>query len=229
MASASDALLFSIFLLVISPYETQGNDALLGEPCAVDKNCISAQMVCGSGTCKCFRGQYPSEDRRNCIATTSGLCFDDSDCRSLPSSRCFMVDSTEGICTCNDGYSSSEDERKCLRDASYQESCEEAAQCTSRLGYQAVCKEGRCECEANNHYSVLDGRCIADVGLLGACVNTSQCVISDSRNKVVCENSRCTCAPGYEEYQDTCKDGAQNVIVSGAVFLLYWITKFVIT
>jgi hypothetical protein len=49
-------------------------------------------------------------------------------------------------------------------DASYQESCEEAAQCTSRLGYQAVCKEGRCECQANNHYSVLDGRCIADVG-----------------------------------------------------------------
>ena len=30
------------------------------------------------------------------VTTTSGLCFDDSDCRSLQSSSCFIVDSLEG-------------------------------------------------------------------------------------------------------------------------------------
>lgn len=49
-------------------------------------------------------------------------------------------------------------------DASYQGSCDQTAQCASRLGYYAVCKEGRCECQVNYHYSVLDDRCIQNVG-----------------------------------------------------------------
>ena len=49
-------------------------------------------------------------------------------------------------------------------DASYQGSCEDTAQCTSRLGDYAICKEGICECQANFHFSVQDGRCIANVG-----------------------------------------------------------------
>jgi len=48
------------------------------------------------------------------VTATSALCFDDSDCRSLQSSRCFIVDDSEGTCMCNEGYSSSEDTRKCV-------------------------------------------------------------------------------------------------------------------
>jgi hypothetical protein len=48
------------------------------------------------------------------FTATSGLCFDNSDCRSLPSSACLLLDKLEGSCTCIDSYSSSEDERECL-------------------------------------------------------------------------------------------------------------------
>jgi hypothetical protein len=185
-------------------------------------------MVCGSGICRCLRGHLPSEDNRNCIATTSGLCFDDPDCRSLQSSSCFIVDSSEGTCTCNEGYSSSEDTKRCLPGSSYQTSCEETVQCTSQLGIFALCQEGRCECQVKSHFSLLDGRCIQDVDLLGVCVNSSQCVNRGSPNSVVCENSRCSCASGFAQVQDRCGAGAQNVIVSGTVFLLYWIIKIII-
>jgi hypothetical protein len=50
-----------------------------------------------------------------------------------------------------------------LTDVGYQESCREAGQCASRLGYNAVCRETRCGCQTNYHYSELDSRCIVDV------------------------------------------------------------------
>jgi len=225
MVSASQALLFSFFILLVVTYETQGNDELLSQPCTVDRNCISPQMVCGAGICRCLRGHNPTEDNRNCIATTNGLCFDDSDCRSLQSSSCFKVDNLEGTCTCNEGYSSSEDTLRCLPGSNYQGSCEENVQCTTQLGISALCVEGRCECPVNYHFSLLDGRCIQAVGLLGSCVNSSQCMTSGSQNNVRCESGRCSCSPGFVQIQDSCRDGAQNVIVSGTVFLLYWFIK----
>jgi len=228
MVSASQALLFSVFLVLFVTYETQGNNALLSESCTVDRNCISPQMVCGSGMCRCLRGHLPSDDNRNCIATTSGLCFDDSDCRSLQSSSCFLVDGSEGTCMCNEGYASSEDTRRCLPGSSFQGSCEENAQCTSQLGTSAVCMEGRCVCQTQHHFSLLDGRCILDVGLLGSCVNTSQCVVSGAQNNARCVDGRCSCAPGFAQIQDSCRGSAQNVIVSATVFLLYFIIKVII-
>lgn len=48
------------------------------------------------------------------FTATSGLCFEASDCNTLPSSSCFILDLYEGTCTCNDAYTSSEDERECL-------------------------------------------------------------------------------------------------------------------
>lgn len=225
MVSASQALLFSVFLLLVVTYETQGNNALHTEPCTVDRNCISPQMVCGSGICRCLRGHLPSEDNRNCIATTSGLCFDESDCTSLQSSSCFLVDSSEGTCTCKEGYSSSEDTTRCLPGSGYQGSCEESVQCSSQLGIFALCVDDRCECQVKYHYSLLDGRCIPDVGLQGICVNSSQCVTNGSQKNVHCDGGTCSCTPGYVQVRDSCTDGAQNVIVSATVFLLYWIIK----
>ena len=48
--------------------------------------------------------------------------------------------------------------------SSYQGSCEENVQCTSRLGDFALCEEGRCECQVKHHFSLVDQRCILDVG-----------------------------------------------------------------
>jgi hypothetical protein len=56
---------YEVFLSI-----STGINALIGEACEVDKNCISAQMVCGSNRlCVCMRGHYPTEDRKNCIAS----------------------------------------------------------------------------------------------------------------------------------------------------------------
>ncbi|XP_021932953.1 tenascin-like isoform X2 [Zootermopsis nevadensis] len=187
-------------------------------------------MVCSPGrVCECMRGHYPSEDRRGCIATTSGLCFETSDCNTLPSSSCFILDQFEGTCTCNDAYTSSEDERECLPDASFHGSCREAVQCVSRLGFYAVCREGQCECQNNYHYSITEERCIGDVGLLGPCVNTSQCVTRGEQNAVVCLDGRCSCSQGYEQFQDYCRAGAHKAVLAGTTFFLYWIIKAVIT
>jgi len=223
--SAFQALLFSGFLLLVITYGTQANDALIGDACAVDRNCITPQTVCGSGSCRCFNGHTPSEDRRNCIASTRGVCFDDSDCRSLQSSRCFIVESLDGTCTCNDGFTSSEDTRTCLSEAGFQGSCQERGQCTRQLGINSVCAEGRCNCQAQFHFSLQDRRCIMSVGLQGNCVNSSQCVAGGSQNNVVCENGICSCASGFVRAEDSCRAGAQNAIVSGTVFLLYLIIK----
>jgi hypothetical protein len=49
------------------------------------------------------------------VTATSGLCFDDSDCRSLQFSWCIIdVNSMQGTCTCKEGFSPSEDGRNCL-------------------------------------------------------------------------------------------------------------------
>ncbi|XP_033611079.1 multiple epidermal growth factor-like domains protein 10 isoform X2 [Cryptotermes secundus] len=253
MTSAADVLLCSVVLLLVATCEAEGINALIGEECEVDRNCISAQMLCPStGRCECWRGHYPTEDRRNCIATTSGLCFDNSDCRSLLYSSCFIRDSFDGSCTCSDGYSSSEDERECLPDMGYQETCKEAVQCESRLVDNAVCREGKCGCQVNYHYSTLDGRCIRDVRLLEPCVNSSQCVTSNQHSKVECRDNRCSCPEGYEQIQDYCRgynfksigggafihrgnsandesngDGASNLQVSVAALSVYWVVQLV--
>jgi len=48
------------------------------------------------------------------VTATRGLCFEESDCRSLQSSSCFVVDGVDGICTCNEGSTSSQDFTRCL-------------------------------------------------------------------------------------------------------------------
>lgn len=185
--------------------------------------------VCESGTCRCFRGHNPSDNRRNCIATTRGLCFNDNDCRSLPSSSCFILDASEGTCTCRDGFSPSLDTLRCLSDSGFLRVCEENVQCTSPMGINALCTAGVCDCQIQHHFSVLDGRCIRSVGLGDSCQNHTQCVAGGSQSNVRCENGRCSCNPDFVQDQDNCRAGAQNVVVSGTVFLLYWIIKIVIS
>ena len=48
------------------------------------------------------------------VTATTGLCFVESDCRSLQSSRCFIVEGMDGTCTCNEGFSASTDTTRCL-------------------------------------------------------------------------------------------------------------------
>jgi len=227
MASASQALLFSVSLFLVIIYETQAQDALLGDQCSVDRNCISPLTVCTSGICTCFRGHIASEDRRNCIATTTGLCFVESDCRSLQSSRCFIVEGMDGTCTCNEGFSASTDTTRCLSDSNWRGPCEERGQCLMRLGNFAQCLEGRCDCIPQHHFSTQDGQCIRSVGLGDNCENNWQCVADGSQSNVVCVNNRCACASGFVQHQGRCTDGAHSVTVSGAVFLLYWIIKVI--
>jgi len=226
MVSAYRAFLFSVFLLVLVTYETQAQNALIGEQCSVDRNCITPLTICGNGVCSCFRGHNPTDDRRSCVATTTGLCFDNSDCRSLQFSNCLTLEARDGICTCGDGYVPSRDQRRCLPAANFQGSCEATEQCALRLGVFSLCNEGRCQCQAQSHFFAQEQRCIRSAGLGGACDNTGQCAVNGS---ALCQDARCVCGPGHVEDQGQCRAGAQNVVVSGAVFLLYWIIKAVIT
>jgi hypothetical protein len=51
-----------------------------------------------------------------------------------------------------------------FKESSYGGSCEETVQCTSRLGINALWKEGRCDCEVQFRYSPVDGYCIKVYG-----------------------------------------------------------------
>jgi len=57
--------IYNVECLVSSGYE-----ALIGELCEMDRNCLTKQMVCNPDkTCDCMKGHYPSDDRRGCIAS----------------------------------------------------------------------------------------------------------------------------------------------------------------
>ncbi|XP_069686449.1 uncharacterized protein [Periplaneta americana] len=161
-----------VFFLLLTTSKTKGNNAAIGDYCEVDKNCLTRQMVCGPGqVCECLQGHYASEDNRNCIATTSGICFEPADCASLSYSTCVYMNEISGECMCKEGYAPSEDEKECLADVGYQGFCKQTSQCTTMLGDYASCVQdtsagtgtGTCGCQTDFHYSNVDEICIADV------------------------------------------------------------------
>ncbi|KAJ9600236.1 hypothetical protein L9F63_009461, partial [Diploptera punctata] len=199
---------FCILLFIFTG--TQGlNSALYGESCDVDKQCLTRQMTCESGTCRCIDQHYASEDNRNCIAKARSACYESADCYGLQNSECHEDEKT---CVCISGYQPSEDYTQCLAESRYQGSCELKIQCTATLGDLAVCQiqvdtsAGICNCTTGSHYSTIEQRCIQTKYLNDACVNVTQCMTKELKeNQATCKDGKCVCNEGKYERDGLCK------------------------
>ncbi|PSN37104.1 hypothetical protein C0J52_21562 [Blattella germanica] len=225
-------VLVSFFILLFIATETKGlNEAMLGESCNMDKECLTRQMECTSGTCSCMNRHYASEDRRNCIATVGSPCYETNDCYGLTSSECHLE---EKLCVCTLGYRESTDSQECLPDSTFQGACTETIQCNTNLGAYSICQGEICLCQSGFHYSVSDRTCVMNKYLHDGCVNASQCITRDFKTTTMqtsqasCVDGTCRCRDGLVENDGNCRAGANLLEFSLVTVFMYWIVKYLI-
>ncbi|XP_066991979.1 multiple epidermal growth factor-like domains protein 11 isoform X2 [Anabrus simplex] len=138
----------------------------LGEGCESENQCsenLGKNVDCRDYSCVCRENYVSSQSAQACLPKLNlyDQCEEPVQCVLTNSTTC-----KDGICSCLPGFSSVESAR-CMPDKVYGQECSHPAECMTKNGQFASCREGKCACESNAYYN--GTACLKKNGLDEAC------------------------------------------------------------
>lgn len=88
------------------------------------------------------------------VQGTSNACKEDIECPANSYCELNVNPSISGLCVCNEGFILiTEDKvKKCFSISEYGDVCYKREQCEVKLGNEATCLNGFCQCKSGSHY-----------------------------------------------------------------------------